>query len=861
MKNTALLTCTIISLMLIFNSSCKKTQTSSLQTIALKTNWEFRQAGKNEWMPATVPGCVHTDLLSNNKIPDPFYRFNEKKLQWIENEAWEYRTKFDVSKNLLEKDIVEIDFKGLDTYADVFINDSLALTANNMFISWQKNIKDYLQPGQNTLRIYFYSPVEEGMKKLKALGYIPFATNEQAPPDQRTNVFTRKAPFHYGWDWGPRLVTSGIWQPVYLKAWNAAKIDDVFLKQKQVSENFASYSAITNVIAARSCKADIAIVVNGNMIAKKKAVSLDTGINSVAIDFEIKNPTLWWPNGMGEPNLYDVSVQLMQKGKILNKLDEKLGVRTLEIRQIPDSIGKSFEVVVNGIPVFMKGANSIPLDIFTTRVDSQQYQRLIDDALDANMNMLRVWGGAIYENTIFYDLCDENGILVWQDFMFACAVQPDIKEHLENIRKEAEYNVKRLRNHACIALWCGNNENLMAWHEWGWKNKYPEEIRKRAWANYEKIFYEILPQAVKENDPNKFYWASSPQSGNNELANTTSGDLHDWSIWFGDKPFEGYKQTAGRFMSEYGIQAFPIIKTLESVAKPKDLGIHTKWMNYRQRSNLDWIAEGMNGNGMIERYVKRYFKKPDDFETFVYVSQLMQAKALRMATETHRRNKPVCMGTLYWQINDCWPTVSWATVDYYGRWKAAHYHLVKTYAPVLVSTVVNQQQLSVYIINDKRENSNGQLELRLMDFSGKELWKKQIQANVNANSSRSFFDIPEKELTKKGNKNKMLLVACFKNENNKILSRNLFYFQQPKDLILPEAKFTHKITKKNQAFEITIKAQSFIKNLYLKTGENGKFTDNFFDMLPGEEVTIQFIPKNKNINQIQLSTISLSDTF
>ncbi|OQX75383.1 MAG: beta-mannosidase, partial [Bacteroidetes bacterium 4484_276] len=509
----------LIFLLCILLISCSETQDAIQQK--MDKNWTFKMVDDTAWLPATVPGYVHTDLLANGIIEDPFYRLNEHHLQWIDKKDWEYRTTFNIDKETLEKDVVELNFKGLDTYADVFLNNQLILEADNMFMQWQVSCKKYLKPGENILRVVFKSPINIGLEKREGLGYfLPGAENDQSElgglGDKKTCAFSRKAQYHFGWDWGPRLVSSGIWQDVELMAWDKCKLVDVNIVREGLSENEAT---LVSKIEIESVGVEEVNIV-GYIDSEKKfgqKTTLSKGINKVNIPFNIKDPELWWTNGLGGHKLYNVEIQVKDGDKILSSKNLNIGLRTIEVIQKPDSIGKSFYFQVNGEPVFMKGANYIPQDIFLSRVDDGDYEKLIKSAVEANFNMLRVWGGGIYEKDIFYDLCDKYGILVWQDFMFACAMYPGNKEFLGNVKKEAVQNVKRLRNHPCIALWCGDNEILSAWNRWGWKENVlknqGQNIVDTVWKAYNDIFHNILPEVVRNLDPQKLYWSSSPSAG------------------------------------------------------------------------------------------------------------------------------------------------------------------------------------------------------------------------------------------------------------------------------------------------------------------------------------------------------------
>jgi beta-mannosidase len=836
--------------------------TTARENIAITPDfeWNFRKAGDAAWLPATVPGCVHTDLYHHNIIPDPFYRKNELEVKWIETSDWEYAATFELTPVLAGYSNLDLHFGGLDTYADVYLNDSLVLKTDNMFIGWTIPAKKYLKKGKNQLRIYFHSAVNRGMEKLKQVPYLIMAANEIAPENERTNVFTRKAPFHYGWDWGPRLVTCGVWKPITLHAWNDAIMKDLCIKPLKISVEAATYRVSAEVESMAAMEARLEVWVDNRKMAVQP-VNLQSGILHPGIGFTITKPELWWTRGLGGQKLYNVELRLVKGGVTIQTLSHRLGVRTIELSRVKDSTGTSFAFEVNGVPVFMKGANYIPSDIFTTRNTVENYIRVVQDAADANMNMIRIWGGAIYENDAFYDLLDEAGILAWNDFMFACNMQPDDAVHHENIRKEAEYNVKRLRNHASVALWCGNNENLRAWNDWGWQEKVTKEQGEVLWSVYEKVFYQILPDVVAKFHPEVTYWPSSPQGENNSLSNPHSGDDHDWRIWFGDTPFSTYAENTGRFISEYGLQSFPEMKTIRAFAADEDLAYRSPVMEHRQRSMMPWMGRGFNGNEMINTYIKRYYKPAKDFGSFVYLSQVMQAEGVKFAIETHRRQMPHCMGSLYWQINDCWPTMSWSGVDYFGRWKALHYFVREAFKPVLPLVWRDKSDLKIRVANDNPSPEEHTIELILIDFNGNILWQKKENTILEALACKTYVTIPEKELLAKGDAASMALRLQVKKGENPV-AENLFYFNDTKDLRLEKPVITEKISKTGEnVYEIRLTADKLAKNVALFTGKSeGKFSHNYFDMLPDTVYTIQFTGDAENLEK-DIRIMSMVDSY
>lgn len=862
--NSKLLKLVFVAILSVTFFSCNINSPNQFN-LELNENWMFKAVDDSIWRSASVPGCVHTDLMNNGIIEDPFYRLNEHNLQWIDKKDWEYKTTFKIDKNVLKKDVVELNFKGLDTYAIVYLNSQLILQADNMFINWELSCKKHLRIGDNVLRIVFQSPINNGLEKRESLGYfLPGAENDQSElggvGDKKTCVFTRKAQYHYGWDWGPRLVSSGIWQGIELNAWNQAKLTDVNIIQKELTENEAILQSEIEIESVEKTEVNIKISIDSVNVLEQK-VSLVEGKNNINIPLKIENPKLWWTNGLGEQKLYNIKIQIADGTKIISSKSKHIGLRTLEVVQNPDSIGKSFYFKLNGHAVFMKGANYIPQDIFLSRVSDEDYENLIKSAVDANFNMLRVWGGGIYEKEIFYNLCDKYGILVWQDFMFACAMYPGNKEFMENVEKEATQNLKRIRNHPCIALWCGDNEILSAWNRWGWKENVLENqgqnIVDTVWKAYENIFHKILPDVVKKYDPQKLYWSSSPSSGFGKLENGKSGDNHYWGVWWAKEPFSKYKEVIPRFMSEYGFQSFPELNSIKKYAKKEDWDIYSEVMKSHQRSSI--------GNVTIEEYMKRDYRNPKDFPMFLYVNHVLQAEGIKTAIEAHRRNMPFCMGSLYWQINDCWPVASWSGIDNYGNWKAMHYFVKKAFNDILVSPDIIGNQLKIYVVSDKLKNTKGKLKLSILDFEGNELWSEEKQIEISSNSSKIYFDADLEKLLKGIERDGVLLHAEILNSDNELLSENITYFKAVKDLQIqkPEIKFNIEETK--NGFIVKLSTDKLAKNLYLRADEiEGRFSDNYFDLLPGKSIEIEFICREKiSLKSFQkaLNVFTIVDSF
>lgn len=847
---------------------CKGEKKSLKYSREIAQNWTFKQADTDEWLPASIPGTVHTDLLINKKIEDPYYRDNEKKLQWIDKKDWEYSTTFNVTADILNKDKVQLDFKGLDTYADIYLNDKQIASTNNMFREWQIDCKEYLKAGENRLQVYLHSPINTDLPKLEALGYALPASNDQSENgglgNKRVSPFARKAPYHYGWDWGPRFVTSGVWRPVYLQAWDKARIVDVYFRQDKLNLEKAELTAQVELDILNAGKYTIKISDQKNSIdVLHQLDEMEPGNQTVEIPILINNPRLWWPNGMGEAYLYNFDVRLIDNNSILDTREISIGIRTLELVREADKNGKSFYFKINNKPVFSKGANYIPNDVFLPRVSPGKYEYVIKSAADANMNMLRVWGGGIYENDIFYDLCDKYGIMVWQDFMFACSMYPGDDAFLENVRQEAIQNVQRLRNHPSIALWCGNNEIDVAWaHDlpvgWGWKEQYDEKTRAYIWNSYDTLFHKILPAVIDENDPARTYWPSSPLAEWGERASysSTSGDMHYWGVWHGKERFDQFKVKKARFMSEFGFQSFPELETVKKYTAAEDReSITTDVMNAHQRSGI--------GNERIREYLSWYYKMPSSFEDMLYMSQVLQAEGMKIGFESHRQAKPYCMGTLYWQINDCWPVASWSGMDYYGRWKALHYFAKKAFENILVAATVDNDSLKVYIVSDEYTPVNAKLSLVLMDFDGTEFNNQQIDVEIPVNSSKVHFSEIVKDFLKGNSKENVVLSLSLIHDDKK-LTENVFYFDEVKDLDLPKVSPKLSVSSDDNGYRVEISSEQLAKNVYLSIpGSIGQFSDNYFDLLPGETKVVYFsgYAANRTFSAEDIKFKTVRDTY
>ena len=834
-------------------------------TVEISENWKFKNNVDSLWLEASVPGDVHTDLLSNELIEDPFYRLNEHDLQWIDKTDWEYKTEFDLSINDINSHSLALEFQGIDTYSSIYLNDSLIATTDNMFIGKTVDIKSFAKLGKNKLYVKLFSPINIGVKIHDSLAYdiSSFNANDLAEigkveGNKRVSVFTRKAPYHYGWDWGPRLVTSGIWQPINIKTWNYFNIEDLYIRQKSLNEN-ANLVAEIELESYLEIDEIVSEIYVDNQKVSTDLVYINKGANKIEIPFTIKDYELWWPNGMGNQNMYEIKVKLQSNNNFVTS-SKRVGLREINLVTSEDSIGNNFYFEVNKKPVFMKGVNYIPQDVFLNRVTDDKYEELLEAAVDANMNMIRVWGGGIYENEIFYNLCDEKGLLVWQDFMFACAMYPGDEDFLKSVEQEAEYNVKRLRGHPSIALWCGNNEVRSAWKNWGWEKDVIEnqspEIASEISKAYDDVFHKILPEVVNNLDNSTAYWPSSPGStfsGGTE--SYTSGDAHYWGVWWGKEDFESYNQKVPRFMSEFGFQSFPEFSSVDKYTNESDYSIYSEVMKSHQRSSI--------GNSTIEDYMLRHYNKPNSFKGYLYVSQILQAYGMSIGMESHRRNKGYSMGSLYWQLNDCWPVASWSSIDYFGKWKALHYSTKKAFQPVLISFFKSDSEIELHIISDLLELKEVDLNLKVLSFSGEVLYEINKNYLLQQNSTMKVESLSIDWINKNFDPSSSLLVASLFSDEIEI-SNNNYFLSEFKDIKLTKPLIEYEINELINTFEVSLKSKNLVKNVFVDIASSQNLSDNYFDMIPAKEYKIS-IKKDENLTlddiKRKINFLSLFDTY
>ena len=796
-------------------TACQSKKQDTL-VVKLHENWTVSSAHGNQSYKATVPGNIFSDLIDNDVIEDPFVGENEHKVQWVSDSVWVYNSTFTLPNAVLNKQHITLNFDGLDTYATVLLNGEALLKTNNAFREYTVPVNE-LVARNNSIQIAFTpTKIHEEQAKNQLSYTMP----------EGNRIFIRKAQFQYGWDWGPVLNTSGIWKDIYIKAWDVAAIDHIYLEENAYTAEEASFNVNVTLTNPAIVGSSIEVEVAG----KRFGTAVNEEQNTYSIPVTIDNPSFWWPHNLGTPHLYTVDVRLKNDGSVLDAKQLKHGVRTVELVTEPDALGTSFYFKINGTPVYMKGANYIPQNSLQNRVVDADYDKLLSNVVDANMNMLRVWGGGIYEDDLFYERCDEKGILVWQDFMYACAMYPGDDAFLENAKQEATDQLIRLRNHPSIVLWCGNNESSEGWHRWGWQNGKTEHQKDKIWGDYLKLFDSILPQQVADYSKVP-YWESSPKFGRGNPKYKFEGDAHDWWVWHDGYPFEHFEEHVPRFMSEFGFQSFPSEEVLDYLMESKQLDLGDEAIKSHQKHH--------RGFQLIDEYMARDFPVPSDPKDYAYVSQLVQAKGMRMGIEAHRRAKPYNMGTLYWQLNDCWPAISWSSIDYFGQWKALHYAAKEAFENVLISFEHADEMLHIFAVNDHLQGVDETLQLIIRDFSGKIIWQTEEAVAVSANSSQVIYRLPMKKLDIDAT-NSFLEATMGK-------ASSLRYFERPKNLDLKQSEIVMRITKQKDGFTLVLKSATLQKSVQLRANSAGTFSDNYFDLLPNKEKEIYFSTKDTDV--------------
>ncbi len=804
-----------------------------MQTCTLNGTWQLSAGHRSlESVDMQIPGTVLSGLLAAGKIKDPFYRTNEDATRALFWKDYVFTRTFDVDEELLAQQHIVLVCEGLDTLAEISINGTFLAKTDNMHRTWKFQAKKLLHPGKNEIQIVFRSVLrfieDYPYEAHKKINYIPCGS-------MKGNQLLRKAHSMFGWDWGPQTIDAGIFRDIYLQGYSHARIEDIRIHQ-QHAKNVSVQTSITLSESVPGQKLCVELSEDGADKPLQTKLCKTNADGVAAVDFVIENPKLWWPNDYGDQPLYIVRTTLLDEdGTSLESITRRIGLRTLTISQEKDEWGNEFAFCVNGVKIFTRGGNYIPDDCLYTRITEKKLDYILESCRRAHFNCVRVWGGGYYPSDAFYDLCDEKGLIVWQDLMYACNVYDVTDAFAENCRQETYDNVRRLRHHASLGLWCGNNEIESAWDHWGDFQKETPYLR----ADYIRLFEEVLPKAVQEADGETFYWHSSPSSGgcfdNPDDANR--GDTHYWDVWHGQKPFTDYRKYFFRFCSEFGFQSFPCAKTVNSFTLEDDRNIFSRVMESHQKNNA--------ANGKMLYYLSENLRYPKDLTHLLYASQVLQGMAIKYGVDHWRRNRGRCMGTLYWQINDDWPAPSWSSIDYFGRWKALHYMAQKFYAPHAVSMTLEDHRCHVYFSNESFETTEYSLTLSIRDLSGNVLETYETKGNSPAFSAieTAVVDICSWE----DQKDDVFLEAVIHTKDQKVLKdvETLVpykYLNLKKPVISTEAEET------NDAFILHISSDCFAPFVALDFDDADViFSDNFFHLT---DKTVQdIIVKKEDILQ------------
>jgi beta-mannosidase len=791
-----------------------------MEIISLNGSWKMKDCDSSEWIDAEVPGSVFCDLLRAKKIPDPYFRDNDDLVrEEYATKNYEYTHEFEIPDSFLKNDRLFLRCLGLDTIADVYLNAVRIASVNDMHRTYEFNIKGTLKAGRNDLRVVFSSPLNFVRQKYAEDPNATFCSDRATPGA----AYLRKGHSMFGWDSEPEIPDSGIWRNIELIGFSGARLDTVYIHQ----EHKKNRVAIKVEIPVECCTDE-------KLVASIKLLSPDgkiwTGEGGVAggkaeISVEVENPLLWWPNGYGSQPLYTLETELKNGRMVIDTQKKIIGLRELYVRREPDKWGESFEFVCNGVPVFAKGADYIPLDKFLPRGELR-LEQLFRDCVAVHNNCMRVWGGAVFPSDLFYDLADRYGIIIWEDLMFACSYYRYTDEFEENIIAETRDNVKRLRHHASLGLWCGNNEN--EWLLLLWKPDATAEDKR----NYIRQYEIILAGVVKKNDPDRVYISSSPTSDGlfHDPNGLESGDAHCWTIWHNDRlPYTAYKKYPARFTSEFGLQSFPNIKTLYECTVPEDRNISSYIMDHRQRNGNGY------GNAQIMLYVLQDMPYPKSFEMAVYASQIVQSEAVRFGSEAWRKERGRCMGAIYWQISDCWQAPTWSSIDYAGRWKALHYRSRHFFAPILLSVDAEGDELTLYVVSDKVEKKAGTVHWYLRDAESKIINEGKIQTAIAPLSSSLISSLDRRELLKNVNERDVYLDLQMEVDGD-VINVNTYMFVKDKHFSFKEPGFDFSVRDAGKNLEITLVSSAFARYVYLDLAKDDcRFSDNFFDMATGKK--------------------------
>lgn len=791
-----------------------------MKTVSLNGAWKMRENEVGEWIPAVVPGSVFCDLLAAERLQDPYFRDNDIVAREFASKDYEYVRTFEVTSDLLGYEKVFLKCYGLDTLATVYVNGQKIAETDDMHRTYEFDVKSNLSEGENEIRVVFASALEYVREMNRKL---PFEYNIGDTTFGFPHI--RKAHNMFGWDSEPEIPDAGIWRDIELVGWSAVRLDTPYVRQVHTP---GCAELIIEVPLERLCAGEVAV--KALLTAPDGTVyeaAEKTEDAQALLSLKVENPALWWPNGYGEQPLYTLKVSLKKDGAELDFHEMRIGLRSMRVRREPDQWGESFEIEVNGVPIFAKGGDYIPLDKFLPRETEARLEKMFQDCVAVHHTCMRIWGGAIFPGDAFYDLADRYGIILWQDFLFACALYHYTPEFEANIIAETKDNIKRLRHHACLALWCGSNENEWLFDVW----EHNKTMQKR--RDYIRQYEVVLADVAEKYDPDRLYWPSSPSSDGffHDPNSGEMGDIHCWDVWHNAiKPYTAYKEYPSRFTSEFGLQSFPTMKTIKEFTMPEDREVCSYIMDYHQRNGNGY------GNAHIMYYVLQDLPYPHDFEKAVYASHVVQSECVRFGSEFWRRIRGRCMGALYWQVGDCWQAPTWASIDYAGRWKALHYRSRHFFAPVLLSIDEEGANLDLYTVSDRTEDLTCALRWSLKNAKSENIISGEQEIFVKKLSSACVLSLSKEDLLKGVNPREVYLEAELV-ADGVCLNRNWFLFVKPKHFLFADPDFRYEVREEETSFCIALQAQAYARYVYLDFDEfDCLFDDNYFDMSKGEKV-------------------------
>lgn len=802
-------------------------------------NWEYRESADQVWKPCVLPNSIYTILEHAGQLYKPYWTDHEKKLEWVDQKSWFFRCSFECTEDWIQDSAENLILEGIDSHAEILLNGAQIFFVNNAFRTWEIPCKEWLKTGSNILEIRFPSQSGESEKLYKLLPH-------PLPGEHR--VCIRKPQFQFGWDFAPKFTGCAIRSLPYFKTHKELRLENFRLHTMAIADQMAELELRSEIYSDSAKRVRLDLGLEEHHFTFE--IDLDSGLNYITEYLTLTNPKLWWPNGYGVSYLYDSKLEItdMETGIRSETITQKTGIRSIELIQEPDSIGRSFYFLVNAVPVYAKGANYVPADAI--QVFHSRPQELMKALKDCHFNMIRIWGGGSYEQDGFYQACDSAGILVWQDFMYACAMYPGDIDFFNNASQEAAQQIKRLSKYACIALWCGNNENNEGWHRWGWQIGLSPRTKERIWGDYQKLFEDLLPHLVETLGNRCSYIGSSPLFGRGDDRFRTEGDAHDWGIWHDRMPFESFANRVPRFMSESGFQSYPSWYTISQYVPEESLILESKEILTHQKHH--------SGQSIINEYLKRDLPEPKDLKSFIYLNQLNQAEGMLLGIRAQRFSKPYCMGSLYWQLNDCWPGISWSGMDYYGGWKALMHYVKKGFSPVLCHIDLKDDVFYLNCVSDLPNPDSVRIIWEIFDTDFKKIFSWEGKHQIHFEQAVLIKQVDIKDLVNQPGKTQWLSSIRWKYGTSE--EETLIHFNPLKQLKLKPYQLKFENFKEiHEGYQFTVSSDQIVKGLNFEEDASTHFYPNFVDLIPGSKKEIIIKTNRKDLTSENIRSVSLND--